>query len=82
MTIHFYIPPVSLPRYSINTNLSSRVAHLAPTWQDPSPDYDAGFSKAMDLTRTEFLDRVNYYGKVWWGARDTVAKVLQVQDMT
>ena len=33
----------------------------------------------MDLTRTEFLDRVNYYGKVWWGARDTVAKVIQVQ---
>jgi len=65
------------PRYSINTNLSSRVAHLAPSWQDPSPDYDAGFCQAMDLTRTEFQDRVNYYGKVWWGARDTVAKVLQ-----
>ena len=46
------------PRYSISTNLSSRVAHLAPTWQDPNPDFDSAFVKAMDLTRTEFLDRV------------------------
>ena len=46
------------PRYSISTNLSSRVAHLAPTWQDPNPDFDSAFVKAMDLTKTEFLDRV------------------------
>jgi len=66
-----------VPRYSINTNLSSRVAHLGPTWLDPNPDYDAGFEKAMELTKTEFLDRVNYYGKVWWAARDVVSKALQ-----
>lgn len=65
------------PRYCINTNISSRVSHLGPTWQDANPDYDAGFQKAMDLTKTEFLDRVNYYGKVWWSARDIVAKALQ-----
>jgi len=65
------------PRYSINTNLSARVGHLHPTWQEENPDYDGAFQKAMDLTRTEFLDRVNYYGKVWWGARDSVAKALQ-----
>jgi len=67
------------PRYSINTNLSARVAHLAPTWQDTNPDYDSCFVKAMALTREEFLDRVHYYGKVWWGARDTVAKALQAR---
>jgi len=67
------------PRYSINTNISARVAHLHPTWQDKNPDYDAGFQKAIELTRTEFLDRVNYYGKVWWEARDIVAKVLQTR---
>ena len=67
------------PRYSISTNLSSRVAHLAPTWQDPNPDFDSAFVKAMDLTKTEFLDRVNYYGKVWWGARDIVNSALQAR---
>jgi len=67
------------PRYNISTNLSSRVAHLAPTWQDPNPDFDSAFVKAMELTRTEFLDRVNYYGKVWWGARDIVNGALQAR---
>lgn len=65
------------PRYTINTNLSSRVSHLGPTWQDPNPDYDAGFQKAMELTKVEFLDRVNYYGKVWWAARDIVSKTME-----
>ena len=67
------------PRYNISTNLSSRVGHLAPTWQDPNPDFDSAFVKAMELTRTEFLDRVNYYGKVWWGARDIVNGALQAR---
>jgi len=65
------------PRYTISTNLSSRVSHLGPTWLDPKPDFDAGFQKAMELTKIEFIDRVNYYGKVWWAARDVVAKALQ-----
>ena len=49
-------------RYSISTNLSSRVSHLSPNWNDAEQDFDAGFYKALDLTRLEFLDRVNYYG--------------------
>lgn len=65
------------PRYTINTNISSRVSHLGPTWQDPNPDYDTGFQKAMELTKVEFLDRVNYYGKVWWAARDIVSKTME-----
>ena len=50
-------------RYSISTNLSSRVSHLSPNWNDAEQDFDAGFYKALDLTRLEFLDRVNYYGR-------------------
>merc|ERR1711874_349789 len=64
-------------RYSISTNLSSRVSHLGPNWNDAQQDFDVGFYKAMELTRTEFLDRVNYFGKVWWGARDIVNKSIQ-----
>jgi len=64
-------------RYSISTNLSARVSHLGPNWNDSNQDFDVGFYKAMELTKTEFLDRVNYYGKVWWAARDIVNKSIQ-----
>ena len=30
-------------RYSISTNLSSRVSHLSPNWNDEEQDIDAGF---------------------------------------
>jgi len=64
-------------RYSISTNLSARVSHLGPNWNDSKQDFDVGFYKAMDMTKVEFLDRVNYYGKVWWAARDIVNKSIQ-----
>lgn len=64
-------------RYSVSTNLSSRVSHLSPNWNDEVQDFDVGFYKAMELTKTEFLDRVHYYGKVWWSARDQVSSCLQ-----
>ena len=65
------------PRYSISTNLSSRVSNLSPNWNDQDQDFDVGFYKAMELTRTEFVDKVCYYGKVWWAARDIVSKCIQ-----
>lgn len=64
-------------RYSISTNLSSRVSHLSPNWNDEEQDTDVGFYKAMELTKLEFLDRVNYYGRVWWAARDIVHNSIQ-----
>ena len=74
--VYFLIPP-GAGRYSISTNLSSRVSHLSPNWNDAEQDFDAGFYKALDLTRLEFLDRVNYYGRVWWAARDIVSTSIQ-----
>ena len=73
----FILTPVGEGRYSISTNLSSRVSHLSPNWNDAEQDFDVGFYKALDLTRLEFLDRVNYYGKVWWAARDIVSTCIQ-----
>ena len=64
-------------RYSISTNLSSRVSHLSPNWNDEEQDTTGGFYKAMELTKQEFLDRVNYYGRVWWAARDIVNNSIQ-----
>jgi len=65
--------------YRINTGLSARVSHLGPNWNslNQEEETEKSFLKAMSLTQTEFLDRVNYYGKVWWAARDLVNACLQ-----
>merc|ERR1712051_750225 len=47
-------------RYSVSTNLSSRVSRLNPSWNDAEQDSEVGFYQAMDPTRQEFLERVNY----------------------
>ena len=52
-------------RYSISTNLSSRVSRLNPSLNEAEQDSEVGFYQALDLTRLEFLDRVNYYGEFW-----------------
>lgn len=65
------------PKYNISTNLSSRVSNLSPNWNDAEKNFDAGFYKAVELTGTEFLDKVNYFGKVWWAARDLVSKAYE-----
>ena len=31
----------------------------------------------MDLVRPEFVDRVRFYGDVWWPARSLVAEALE-----
>ncbi|CAH3197508.1 unnamed protein product, partial [Porites evermanni] len=64
------------PRYSINTNLSSRVSHLNPRWNDPNPDSEKQFQKAMNLVGEEFLDRVCFYRDSWLPARGLVKGAL------
>ncbi|XP_075528900.1 MYG1 exonuclease isoform X1 [Dermacentor variabilis] len=65
------------PRYRINTNLSSRVGHLNPPWNEPNPKLDEQFQKAMRLTGEEFLERVRYYATAWLPARELVQTALQ-----
>lgn len=64
------------PRYAITTNLSSRVHHFYPNWNEPDKNtneyFDKQFSVAMDYVGSEFLDRISYYSKVWWPARELV----------
>ena len=64
-------------RYAVTTTLASRVANLRPHWNDPDQDFDKGFYKAMALVWPEFEDRVHFYEKVWWPAREIVAKALE-----
>lgn len=65
------------PRYRINTNVSSRVAHLNPAWNEPNPNLYEQFLKAMKLTGEEFLERVRFYATAWLPARELVLNALQ-----
>ena len=64
------------PRYSISTDLSSRVGNLNPSWFDPSPNPDEQFTKAVALTGSEFLQSLQYYSNDWFLARDIVSASL------
>ena len=65
------------PRYKVTTTLGCRVADLKPAWNAEVQDFDAGFNKAMELVRPEFLDRINFYANIWWPARALVAQALE-----
>ncbi|XP_076355167.1 MYG1 exonuclease isoform X2 [Tachypleus tridentatus] len=65
------------PRYHISTHLSSRVSYLNPSWNSPTQDTEEGFKKAMELTGSEFVDKVSYYGNVWWPARLLVEEAIK-----
>jgi len=64
-------------RYDITTTLASRVANLRPQWNDHDQDFDKGFYKGMDLAYPEFEERILFYSKVWWPAREIVATALE-----
>lgn len=64
------------PRYALTTTLSARVARLNPTWNQPNQDTEAGFKRAMDLVREEFLQRLDFYQHSWLPARALVEEAL------
>lgn len=67
-----------LPKYQSNTNLSSRVGNLNPTWlQESTPQLlDAQFEKAVQLAGGEWLEAVQYTANVWLPGRAPVAEAL------
>lgn len=64
------------PRYALTTNLSARVARLNPVWNQPDQDTEAGFQRAMELVREEFLQRLDFYQHSWLPARALVEEAL------
>jgi len=64
------------PRYAITTTLSARVGHLNPAWNEQGADPDAQFMKAMALVGSELIDRVQYFYKSWWPAREIVVAAV------
>ncbi|CAE6421621.1 unnamed protein product [Rhizoctonia solani] len=66
------------PAYRNRTDLSSRVGHLNPRWNESvdSDGVNARFQKASELTGTEFLGRLDYLANAWLPARDLVSSAL------
>ena len=51
---------------------------MVPHWNEISSDdilYER-FKKGIELVGSEFKDRVNYYGRVWWPARELLQKAI------
>jgi len=65
-------------KYKITTTLSSRVGYFNPSWNTPSSEVDESerFTQAMQLTRSEFLETVNYLLKVLIPARSIVEDAI------
>ncbi|KAL0204787.1 hypothetical protein P9112_000094 [Eukaryota sp. TZLM1-RC] len=61
-------------RYSISTDLSSRVKNLNPCWNQSVVDVDHLFAKAVHLVGVEFWDALDYIAGCWLPARAIVEK--------
>ncbi|XP_065317539.1 MYG1 protein-like [Gordionus sp. m RMFG-2023] len=66
-----------IKKYKISTNLSSRVSHLNPAWNDLTTPADAQFQKAINLVGPEFDERIHFYANVMWPAREIVKKAIE-----
>ncbi|CAD6189500.1 unnamed protein product [Caenorhabditis auriculariae] len=65
-----------LPRYRMPGNLSSRVDHFNPNWNENDVNPDDRFVLAMNFVGGEFADAVKYLANVWWPARSLVEKAV------
>ncbi|XP_030366222.1 UPF0160 protein MYG1, mitochondrial [Strigops habroptila] len=65
------------PRYALSSTLSARVGRLNPRWNDPDQDTEAGFQRAMELVRSEFLERLDYCHRSWLPARALVHESIR-----
>jgi uncharacterized UPF0160 family protein len=68
----------SQTKYDIHTHVSARVANLKPAWNEEQSEeiLMERFSKAMQLIGGEFLDKVKYYGDIWYPVRSLVQDAL------
>ncbi|KAK2461894.1 hypothetical protein APHAL10511_006357 [Amanita phalloides] len=72
------------PRYRRSTDLSSRVGHLNPAWNEAfDPQSTNGrFGQASELAGTEFLGRLNYYSNAWLPARSLLVSSITSSQTT
>ncbi len=65
--------------YWITTSLSARVGYLNPRWNEVQDEeaFNRRFHQAMELTITEFTDRVLYLYEAWLPARSIVETTIK-----
>lgn len=68
------------PVYRISTHLSARVGTFNSQWNS-ADDFDemAQFEKAKTLVGAELIDKILYYGTVWWPARSIVEDAIRTR---
>ncbi|PWN94202.1 metal-dependent protein hydrolase [Acaromyces ingoldii] len=84
------LPAEVRPAYRSKTDLSSRIAHLNPSWNETLPadpearqrDQDERFERASTLAGTEFFDRVDYAYRSWLPARRLVEAAMDASKAT
>jgi len=66
-------------KYQSSTDLSSRISHLNPAWNEPVNNtiLDTQFEKASSLAGSEFFSRLDYFSKAWLPGRELVVKALE-----
>jgi uncharacterized UPF0160 family protein len=64
-------------RYRVTTTLSQRVSRLNASWREKNPDPMVGFNTALQVVRTEFVERVHHYATDWWEAYSIVATAVE-----
>jgi len=70
-------PPELTPNYTINTDLSSRISRLNPTWNEHGINSNDRFKDAMELAGREFVESAISIAKVWMPARSIVQKAME-----
>lgn len=65
--------------YIILTNLSSRISHLNPTWNEESSNYilNNKFKEALEIVEKEFKDHVYFLYNSWLPAYDIVKDAIK-----
>ena len=66
-------------KYEIHTHVSARVGNLKPAWNEEKTDeiLMERFFKAMELIGGEFVEKVKYYGDIWYPVRSLVENALE-----
>jgi len=69
------------PLYKNKTDLSSRVGHKNPRWNETSTEADQNerFEKASTMAGTEFFDRIDYTFEAWLPSREIVLQALNAR---
>jgi len=65
------------PNYLVNTDLSSRVGKLNPSWNENNVNINDRFRQAMELAGKEFVECVFNTANSWMPARNIVKKSIE-----